>query len=319
MTTEKATWLADLCAQCGVAINAAQAQKMCALLDLLLEENQQYNLTAIRDFETAAHKHVVDALLPLASGALPAQGLFLDVGTGAGFPGLPLAIALPQARFVLLDSTAKKLGFVQKACNHLGLLNVETCCARAEEAARGELILCHRRAIALEEGAESRTFPRQADASDIPSDDQEAGGLLPGREGAPQPASDKRNALPIHADAPQPIIPPLPWRVTSRRVLRHRFDCVTARAVAALPQLCEYALPFVKKGGKAVFYKGPEAARELAQATLLQTLGGENARVIEARLPSGDPRTLVVVEKRRDTPVGYPRENARIIVRPSRS
>jgi len=107
-------------------------------LDMLLVElerwNRRVNLTAIRDREQMVTAHVLDSLVvrPLLEGST-----VLDVGTGAGFPGLPLAIVEPQRQFTLLDSNNKKIMFVQHAAGLLGLENVTPVQARCEDYAPG--------------------------------------------------------------------------------------------------------------------------------------------------------------------------------------
>jgi len=100
-------------------------------LHLIVETNRQFNLTRIVDPREAAIKHVVDSLLPwrLFEGAAH----IADAGSGAGFPGIPLAIALPQARFTLLESTLKKARFLESVVSELALPRVEVCPVRAEE------------------------------------------------------------------------------------------------------------------------------------------------------------------------------------------
>lgn len=100
-------------------------------LQLIVEANQHFNLTRIVDPREAAIKHVVDSVLPwrLFEGA----GQVADAGSGAGFPGVPLALVLPGTRFVLLESTQKKARFLESVVRELGLGNVEVRAVRAEE------------------------------------------------------------------------------------------------------------------------------------------------------------------------------------------
>lgn len=104
-------------------------EKLLAFLELLRKWNKVYNLTAIRQPEQMVSHHLLDSLA-----VLPYlwRGSWLDVGCGAGIPGLVLAIAQPEWQFTLLDSNSKKSGFVQQAAIDLGLDNVTVCCARAE-------------------------------------------------------------------------------------------------------------------------------------------------------------------------------------------
>jgi len=104
-------------------------QKFGELLALLVKWNKAYNLTAVRDVNKMVVLHIIDSLAPLP---FVDGSEVLDVGTGAGFPGLPMAIARPDWQFTLLDSNLKKTRFVTQAIIELGLKNVEVVTARAE-------------------------------------------------------------------------------------------------------------------------------------------------------------------------------------------
>ncbi len=97
----------------------------------LMKINQVTNLTAIRNLPDVIDKHLVDCLL--ASEILPQGARVLDIGCGAGFPSIPLAIARPDLKIVSLDSTAKKIAFVSEAANLLGLSNLTAIAGRAED------------------------------------------------------------------------------------------------------------------------------------------------------------------------------------------
>ncbi len=101
----------------------------------LLERNQVMNLTAITEPRDVAALHLLDslALAPLMRELGSTQGSVVDVGTGAGFPGVPLAAALPEAQVTLLDSLGKRVAFLEEAAEKLGLRNVTCVHARAEE------------------------------------------------------------------------------------------------------------------------------------------------------------------------------------------
>jgi 16S rRNA (guanine527-N7)-methyltransferase len=116
-------------AQLGIELSERQATQLIRLLDELDDWNQRMNLTAIRERGAQITKHLLDSLSvqPFLHGER-----VLDVGTGAGFPGLPLAIVNPQRRFTLLDSTAKKLKFIEHSAALLELPNVQTVHTRAE-------------------------------------------------------------------------------------------------------------------------------------------------------------------------------------------
>ena len=120
----------------GIDLTASQARQFDELTSLLLEWNRRINLTAITDPAEIAIKHYLDALT-LARVIPRFDGLrLIDVGTGAGFPGLALAIAFPQLQVTLMDSTAKKLRFIDQAGEALQLENIRTLQARAEDAGR---------------------------------------------------------------------------------------------------------------------------------------------------------------------------------------
>ena len=127
-----ALWI-DLAARAGLTLSAEQHARLARYLDLLLEANTRMNLTRITDRAAAEVQHVGDALtlLPL----LPTGPHRLaDVGTGGGVPGIPLAVARPDAMVLLIESTKKKAAFLSSAVQALGLTNVTVSDARAEDA-----------------------------------------------------------------------------------------------------------------------------------------------------------------------------------------
>jgi 16S rRNA (guanine527-N7)-methyltransferase len=121
--------LADGARDIGIALHPSGAEALLKLVDELEAGNAQFNLTAIRDRLGMLRKHVLDSLTlqPYLRGSRIA-----DIGTGAGFPGLPLAIVNPQRRFTLVEATGKKARFVEQIALRLGCDNVQVEHARAE-------------------------------------------------------------------------------------------------------------------------------------------------------------------------------------------
>ncbi len=214
----------------GLNLTPAQLRAFQRYADELMAWNERFNLTAITEASSIESKHFLDSLsCLLAMGAKPA-GRVIDVGTGAGFPGLPLKIAVPRLRLTLVEATGKKAEFCQHVVSLLGLEGVEVVHARAEEVG-------HR---------------------------------------------------PEHREA---------------------YDWAVARAVAALPVLVEYLLPFLRLGGKAIAQKGETGPAEAhAAEKALGLLGGRISQIVPLELPGvAEPRFLVVMEKAALTPADYPR------------
>lgn len=109
------------------------ASKLIAYMDGVLEQNEHINLTAIRDRDDFYVKHILDSLSSAKMPEFNGAGHIIDVGTGGGFPGIPLAIIAPDKDFVLLDSTAKKLKVIDSLAKNLDIENITTIHARAEE------------------------------------------------------------------------------------------------------------------------------------------------------------------------------------------
>jgi 16S rRNA (guanine527-N7)-methyltransferase len=126
-------------AKLGIELNAGQVKQFELYYQELIEWNKKINLTAITDYSSVQVKHFLDSLTITL--ALPGKEVkspdfnIIDIGTGAGFPGVPLKILLPQPRFVLIESTIKKTAFLRHIINKLELKNTETLNSRAEEAA----------------------------------------------------------------------------------------------------------------------------------------------------------------------------------------
>ena len=122
--------LQDGLAELGIDLPQEAQQKLLAFRDLLLKWNKTYNLTALRDPEQAISHHLLDSLAILPH---VGDGALLDVGSGGGLPGIPLAIARPQLPVSMVDTVQKKATFLQQAAIQLGLKNVAVHHARVEE------------------------------------------------------------------------------------------------------------------------------------------------------------------------------------------
>ena len=118
-------------ASMGIDLPAEAAAKMAAHLELVAKWNRVHNLTAVRETEQMVVLHLLDSLsvLPHLAGAKR----LVDVGTGAGFPGIPVAIARPDVQVTLLDSSHKKASFLEQAKAELGLANVRVACERVQD------------------------------------------------------------------------------------------------------------------------------------------------------------------------------------------
>jgi 16S rRNA (guanine527-N7)-methyltransferase len=129
MPPEARAALVDGARELGLTLDETQVARLLQLLDLVTEWNAKFNLTAIREPLDMVRKHLLDSLTvqPWLVGPR-----ITDVGTGAGFPGLPLAIVNPQMWFTLVDSTQKKIRFVEHAAAELGLAHVTAVAVRAE-------------------------------------------------------------------------------------------------------------------------------------------------------------------------------------------
>lgn len=119
----------------------------------VLAWNEKVNLTAITDCDEFVQKHLIDSLLCAETLAFTESSSICDVGTGGGFPGVPLAVCYPDKTFVLMDSLGKRVRIVQQLCDDLGIRNVTVVHGRAEDLARQEVYrdsfdLCVSRAVA---------------------------------------------------------------------------------------------------------------------------------------------------------------------------
>jgi 16S rRNA (guanine527-N7)-methyltransferase len=224
--------------QSNLELSKEQITQFQTYQDLLIDWNQRVNLTAITDPEEIALKHFADSLslLPFFEEAFK-KGTsrfpdltLIDVGTGAGFPGIPLKITNPSLTVTLMDSLNKRIAFLDAVIQALSLQNCITVHSRAEDGAR--------------------------------CDDY-----------------------------------------------RERFDIAVARAVAAMPVLCEYCLPYVKVGGIFAAMKS-SAGEELETAKhAIGILGGEIESCHDFKLPESDiSRSVIIIRKVAKTPACYPRK-----------
>ena len=215
----------------GLNLTEDQISAFNKYYELLYEWNKKINLTAITEPKDVAIKHMVDSLSCFKADLFKENTSLIDIGTGAGFPGLPLKIFYPSLKLTLLDSLNKRVKFLQLVVDELGLKDVEVIHARSEEAARN-------------------------------------------------------------------------------KKYREKFDLATARAVARLPIICEYCLPFVKDGGTFIALKGRQYEEEATQAQkAIKVLGGEISDIMPVKLPEiDDKRAVIYIKKVKSTPKTYPRK-----------
>lgn len=213
----------------GLSLSEEQLAQFMEYQRLLLLWNQRMNLTAITDPYEIVTKHFLDSISPLCYREIRPEDTWIDVGTGAGFPGIPLKIMRPEGRAILLDSLQKRIRFLDEVISGISLANISCIHARAEEA--GRVALYH-----------------------------------------------------------------------------EQMDICFARAVAKLPVLCEYCLPFVKPGGLMLAYKGPRNEAEiLAAQGAVKTLGGEIDKVEAVELPGSSlSHSLIFIRKIRQTAAANP-------------
>lgn len=133
MRIESEKWrrlVRDGAAQMGLKVNRQQALLFSRHAQLIIQWNRKINLTAITDPADMAVKHFLDAIAPINQ--IPAHGRLLDIGTGAGFPGIPLKIMRPRQPMTLIDSVRKKINFVKYAIRDLSLQHIDALHTRAE-------------------------------------------------------------------------------------------------------------------------------------------------------------------------------------------
>lgn len=219
--------------KCNIELSQDKANKLLKLYEFLVEYNQNVNLTAITDFEEVVVKHFIDSVLPFSMIDIKENSSFIDVGTGAGFPSIPLMIVRPDLKGTLLEALNKRCVFLEKACE-LADVDAKVVHGRAEDYAK-----------------------------------------------------EKREA----------------------------FDFATARAVAAMPVLSEYCIPYVKTGGRFIALKSVNED-EFQCEKAVKVLGGKIEKIKDYTITNGDSRRLFVVEKIGHTPTKYPRNPSIIKKKP---
>ena len=232
------TLFENLAGEMGIALTKRQLCQFCDYYELLIDWNNKMNLTAITEWEDVIKKHFIDSLSVVLcyddfSGfeASFSRETLADIGTGAGFPGIPLNILFPELKVTLFDSLDKRIRFLNEVIEKLSLLDISAVHGRVEDLARN----------------------------------------------------------------PE---------------YREKFGIAIARAVAALPVLSEYCLPFVKKGGVFVAMKSEKASEELESSkNALKILKGTVIMTKSFVLPSTDlGRTIIQIRKDGDIPMKYPRK-----------
>lgn len=225
--------LTDITQKFGISVSDEVFLRLDKYAEMLYITNKSFNLTAITDSDGITVKHFADCLSLFGFVDIPENAKLIDVGTGAGFPGLVIKLFRPDIDVTFLDSTKKKLGFIEDVLRETGMTG-ETVHLRAEEAA----------------------------------------------------------VLPKY---------------------REKFDFATARAVAALPVLSEYCLPFVKTGGSFISMKSADTLEEIkAAGGAIKTLGGEIEEDNLFSLVENMPRRIILIKKKSQTPTKYPRKTAQI-------
>jgi 16S rRNA (guanine527-N7)-methyltransferase len=215
----------------GLTLTEVQRTQFISFYEYLVEKNKVMNLTGITEFQEVLVKHFLDSLMLVKAVDMQKVKSLMDVGTGAGFPGVPLKIMFPEIESCLLDSLNKRVKFLEETFALLKLSGITAVHGRAEEYAKNKLF-------------------------------------------------------------------------------REQFDLCVSRAVSNLATLSEYCLPYVKKGGLFVSYKSgtvQEEAKEAEKAIAL--LGGKIREVKYFSLPNSEiERSLIVIEKVKNTPGRYPRK-----------
>lgn len=214
----------------NITLNSTQIEKLFQFEEKVIETNEKFNLTNITTEPDFTIKHIIDSLVGIPH--IPEGAKLLDIGTGAGFPSMPIAISRPDLKIEAIDSTEKKIGFVNQSAKELGVSNIKAISIRAEE---------------------------------MPKD--------------------------------------------------NKYDCIVARAVAALPILLELAMPIINVGGLFIAYKATEDELK-DSANALKVLNSKVEKTVSLTLPNGDNRCLIIIKKLGETPSKYPRNYSQIKKKP---
>ena len=137
---DKKAWIIQEFFKYGLEISSLQAEQFEKYFEILVDTNQHLNLTAITEFEEVVVKHFIDSALLIKYFDLPEGASLIDVGTGAGFPGLPLKIMRPDLRITLLDSLNKRLNFLNTVIETLSLKEIICVHARAEDGGQNKAL-----------------------------------------------------------------------------------------------------------------------------------------------------------------------------------
>ncbi len=124
-------YLFNLAKEIGITLTDFQVEAFCKYYDLVVENNKHFNLTAITEEQDFIIKHIIDSIAGISE--IKEGATLLDIGAGAGFPSMPIAIMRSDVSVTALDSTAKKMSFLQNAAKEIGIPNLNTVSGRAEE------------------------------------------------------------------------------------------------------------------------------------------------------------------------------------------
>jgi 16S rRNA (guanine527-N7)-methyltransferase len=223
-------FLCQNCKYLNIELNEYQVEQFIIYLRLLQSQNRRVNLTSIDDAKGIILNHFIDSLSCTLGANFYSGVQVIDIGTGAGFPGIPLKIYEPKLELTLIESRQKKIDFIRELCDILRLKDVKILQGRAEEYGHN-------------------------------------------------------------------------------KEYRDEYDIVIARAVSNLSTLVEYALPFLRKGGKLVAIKGEDVESEIQAAQYaIDMVGGKLEESKKIIIPTKEKRsTLVIITKERATPFQFPR------------